>query len=73
VTVKLERREKEIQCSVGDDGIGFDVSAVLGKRGRGGIGLIGIQERLNAIGGTRMITSRPAQGTQLSATVPLEK
>ena len=72
VIVKLERREKAIQCSVGDDGIGFDVAGVLGERGRGGIGLIGIQERLNALGGTRMITSHPGQGTQLSATVPLE-
>jgi signal transduction histidine kinase len=73
VTVKLERQGKIIQCSVRDDGIGFDVPTVLGKRGRGGIGLIGIQERLNAIGGTKLITSSPGQGTELLVAVPLEK
>lgn len=84
VTVWLKRETKGIRCSVGDNGIGFDVSAVLagaGQRdlfgarsGRGerGLGLIGIRERVSAIGGTLQITSTPHRGTELRITIPLE-
>ena len=36
------------------------------------MGLIGIQERLSAIGGTLQITSEPGKGTSLLVTVPKE-
>ena len=84
VTVELQREPKRIRCSVRDNGVGFHVPAVLAgpgqtdlfgrgsRRGERGLGLIGIRERLGAIGGTLEITSTPGRGTELLITVPLE-
>ncbi|MBI4390887.1 MAG: ATP-binding protein [candidate division NC10 bacterium] len=83
-TVQLQREPKQIHCSVRDNGVGFDVPAVLAgpgqpelfgrgpRRGERGLGLIGIRERLSAIGGMVQITSTPGRGTELLITVPLE-
>jgi PAS domain S-box-containing protein len=61
-----------IQCSIRDDGRGFDAEAALEARGRSGLGLQLIQDRLEVVGGTLAIISAPGQGTELRATVPLE-
>jgi len=46
-----------------DDGVGFAVEQVVSQTGPRGLGLLGIQERLEALGGTLQITSAPGQGT----------
>ena len=71
VKIHLQRTPGMIACSVWDNGIGMNVSAVP-ERGEGGLGLIGIRERLAALGGTLSITSRLGQGTDLGVTIPLE-
>jgi signal transduction histidine kinase len=53
-----------------DDGVGFTVEHVLGQTRPRGLGLLGIQERLGALGGTLQITSAPGQGTTLQLTLP---
>jgi two-component system sensor histidine kinase UhpB len=71
-TVRLEQNGRFIRCLVCDDGIGFDVPAVLSRKGHAGLGLIGIRERLNAVGGNCRIISAPGQGTTLQVEIPLE-
>ena len=71
-TIRLEQNGLLIRCLVSDDGIGFDVPVVLSRKGRQGLGLIGIRERLNAIGGAYRIISAPGQGTTLQVEIPLE-
>jgi signal transduction histidine kinase len=61
-----------LQCSIRDDGTGFDVSGLRTRRGAGGLGLIGMQERLNTVGGMLTIISAPGQGTELRITVPAD-
>jgi signal transduction histidine kinase len=39
----------------------------------GSLGLIGIRERLNAVGGTLQIDSAPGRGTKLQVKIPVEK
>jgi signal transduction histidine kinase len=70
VWIKLDGDAPRICCSIRDDGVGFDVRA---PRGQKGLGLIGIQERLSAIGGTLQITSEPGKGTLLLVTVPRKR
>lgn len=72
VSVQVKRENRRLRCTIHDDGIGFDVSAVLARRGERGLGLIGIRERLDALGGRLQITSAPGQGTELAITIPLE-
>src|ERR1700686_4075933 len=66
-------RENLVLCgSIRDDGGGFDSSQARAIPGRKGLGLIAMQERVTAIGGTLRIDSRPGQGTELSIRIPLE-
>ncbi len=71
-TIRLEQNGQLIRCLISDDGIGFDVPVVLSRKGDKGLGLIGIRERLNAIGGAYRIISAPGQGTTLQVEIPLE-
>jgi signal transduction histidine kinase len=72
VAIKVKKDNKKISCSIQDDGVGFNITAVSAKRGERGFGLIGIQERLKALGGTCTIKSAPDQGTELLVIIPLE-
>jgi signal transduction histidine kinase len=38
----------------------------------GGFGLLGMRERITALGGTLTIDSSPGAGTQLGAAIPVE-
>lgn len=72
VAIRIEREARMIRCIIRDDGVGFDVASVLARRGQRALGLIGMQERVNALGGTLQITSAPGQGTELLITTQLE-
>ncbi len=52
--------------------MGFDVRALQAERNREGLGLIGMQERLNAIGGILSIDSTPDTGTNILIRLPME-
>ena len=53
-----------------DPGVGFEVTAVNGKRG---LGLISMRERLRLVGGRIAIKSSEAHGTQIDVLVPLPR
>ena len=72
IWVRAWRDEFVLCCSIRDDGAGFDVRALQAAGCRKGLGLIGMQERLSAIGGTVRIESRRGQGTELLIRLPLE-
>jgi signal transduction histidine kinase len=68
-TIQLASRGKgNLRCSIRDDGSGFDLSMAQ----RGGLGLIGMRERINAVGGRLQLRSQPGRGTELIADVPVE-
>ena len=71
VTVTLMQHDGTLHCSIADDGVGFDPSDGTLARARPCLGLIGIRERIAALGGTSVVSSRRGQGTTLSLTVPL--
>jgi signal transduction histidine kinase len=61
-----------VQCTVCDDGAGFDAAA-LDDATPCGLGLRLLRARVEAIGGTLDITSAPQQGTRLRVLIPLER
>ena len=71
VRVLFTCKDSILTCAIEDDGVGFDVADILRLKGEKGLGLIGIQERLSAVGGTIRIDSAPGKGTRLCARVPL--
>ena len=64
--VELRQVRGRLLLRILDDGVGFD-----SQRESGGLGLVTMRERLNAVGGTIDITSSPTTGTAIEASVPL--
>jgi PAS domain S-box-containing protein len=71
-TVVLAQDGENALCSIRDDGVGFDLSVVIARRDEFGLGLLGIQDRLEVVDGMLEIISAPGEGTELRAIVPLE-
>jgi len=72
VRVQLQREPQAIRCSIADDGVGFDAPTVLAHRGGPGLGLVSMQERLEAVRGSFQIISAPGRGTRVHVAIPLE-
>jgi two-component system, chemotaxis family, CheB/CheR fusion protein len=68
VSVRLASRKGTVVLNIADDGIGFDPQAV---KGRGGLGLIGMEERARLVHGKLSIAARPGHGTRIALEVPL--
>ncbi len=70
--VRLERKGEVIAIYINDDGKGFDVNETL-VRGdpEGGIGLLGMQERVAILGGSFTVQSRKGHGTVILAEIPV--
>jgi signal transduction histidine kinase len=70
VSVDLSSSAGVVILSVEDDGTGFDPEKV---RGRGSLGLTGMQERARLLSGTLCIASRPGRGTRIKVEVPFRE
>jgi len=68
VTVNAQEDEGEIRIGIRDDGDGFDPTTPTAGRG-----LTGMRERIELLGGEIEVSSKPGEGTEISARVPLQK
>jgi signal transduction histidine kinase len=74
VWVVLNHDAEMARLMVRDDGLGFDArSEPWNRDGKGGMGLLGMRERLSALGGWLEIDSQPGRGTSVTAYLPLEE
>ena len=79
VKVKLSRRRRMVRLSVEDNGQGFNPRAQMRQAKSndfpqsGGIGLLGMQERFELLGGRLDVKSRLGMGTRLVAQAPTEE
>ncbi|WP_010585251.1 ATP-binding protein [Schlesneria paludicola] len=72
VSVILRRNELDILMIVEDQGVGFDPESNPHSQGpRQRLGLLGMRERIEAVGGSLEIESIPGTGTTVFARVPL--
>jgi len=70
----LERVENNLTLLIRDDGVGFDKDNPNKEdSGRHGAGLINMIERVDGIGATISIESKPGSGTEISVLCPLER
>jgi len=73
VIVRLTRDADALLLTVKDDGIGFDVERLRTRAPRvATLGLISMQERAHAAGGTIELDSAPANGTEIRFSLPLD-
>lgn len=67
VEVELQKNENRLILTIKDDGIGFDT----GDNKRKTLGLIGMRERAEVMGGEYCIEGEPGRGTTVRVSVPL--
>jgi signal transduction histidine kinase len=72
VRIRIGKRGNLIHCVISDNGVGFD-PIVAEKTGQPGLGLVGIRERLNTLGGKLRIQSAEGRGTKVEITTPLQQ
>lgn len=70
VNIALNRKGNQLQMRISDDGVGMYPGD---RRKSKSFGLIGIRERISAIGGELTVESTIGQGTVLLLSIPLEK
>jgi signal transduction histidine kinase len=63
--VELRADDGRLQISVSDDGVG-------GASNSDGSGLVGLTDRVEALGGTILVDSPPGQGTRLEVDLPID-
>ncbi|MBU4460457.1 MAG: sensor histidine kinase [Verrucomicrobia bacterium] len=72
VDVILQKLRNAIQLQVRDDGKSFDAERILHARKIGRMGLLGMRERIEMVGGTFTVESAPGKGTSIQARVPFK-
>ncbi len=65
IDVSVDQRDGQLCLAVRDDGVG-------GADAARGSGLIGLSDRVEALGGSLRVSSRPGDGTQITAELPLD-
>jgi signal transduction histidine kinase len=66
ITLSLQNFDTYFSVQVNDDGVGFEINKVDGTHH----GLLGMQHRVEALGGKLVITSAPGNGTLILARIP---
>jgi signal transduction histidine kinase len=69
--VKIQKLDGTICMKIKDNGKGFQQAHVLQAEKRKRLGLLGMRERLEMVGGSFTVTSTPGKGTTVFAQIPL--
>ena len=70
IWVVLQREGDDVRLSVEDDGIGLQPGREMGSVAPLGIGMLGMQERLELLGGRLEVDSQSGEGTRVIAHLP---
>ena len=72
VSVLYHRSTTGISLIIEDDGCGFNTDIALRGPGAGGLGVVGMRERAELLGGTLDVESFPGKGTTVVCRVPFK-
>jgi signal transduction histidine kinase len=73
VSIDIQQEGDSIRMQITDDGRSFNVHQVLTDRHSKRLGILGMRERLEMVGGSLAITSHPGEGTTLLALLPFHR
>jgi signal transduction histidine kinase len=68
-SIHIWAEDGQLRAQVADGGPGFDPQAVVARNGH--LGLVGMRERVELLGGAFDVVSHPGQGTVVRARLPL--
>jgi signal transduction histidine kinase len=70
VDISIRPHADAVRMIIQDDGRSFDVQKVLHARRRKRLGLLGMRERVEMVGGTFTVESTSGKGTTIQADIP---
>ena len=71
ISVGLTQSHAFVRLLIKDDGVGFDTNRPSSKRkGKGGLGLLGMRERASYVGGALKVKSSRLAGTEIEVRIP---
>jgi PAS domain S-box-containing protein len=70
VEVRIEKLPGAVQMEIKDNGRSFAVEQVLHAKKNKRLGLLGMRERVEMVGGSFVVESAPGQGTTIRARIP---
>jgi len=70
IEILLTASHPELILTIRDDGIGFSPEPGSFRHPAGGLGLLGMRERVSGLGGSFHLQSAPGQGTRIRITLP---
>ena len=69
--ITVEFDQNKIRITVSDNGKGFNLPKTIGDLARDGkLGLVGMQERAQLLGGTLTVQSQPGKGSSIAVEIP---
>jgi signal transduction histidine kinase len=71
VEINIQKLADGVSMKINDNGKSFQVEKTLNAKGRKRLGLLGMKERLDMVGGRFDIESVPGKGTTVTAQIPL--
>jgi signal transduction histidine kinase len=69
--VFLQRLPASVLVTVDDDGRGMESVTIDGPQTRGGVGLVGVRERVSRLNGSVRVETRAGKGTRLTIVLPV--
>jgi signal transduction histidine kinase len=73
VNMVISELPDAVRMEVNDDGKSFDVLHTLASKTNRRLGLLGMRERVEMVGGTLAIESSPGQGTSVRVEIPFRR
>ena len=73
VDVSIQKLRGDVRMEIKDNGKSFDVQGALYVNGNKRLGLLGMRERVEMVGGTFCVESAPGQGTTIRVEIPSAK
>jgi len=70
IKVSIRKFQDTVHMEINDNGTGFDVERVLFAKRHQRLGLLGMRERVEMVGGSFSVESAPGQGTTIRAQIP---
>lgn len=71
--VVIQNKDGNTRMEIKDDGKGFAVDGALGAKRTTRLGLLGMRERIEMVGGTFCVISAPGQNTTVRVEIPAAK
>jgi len=73
VDVTISKELNHVKMVVSDDGQSFQIDRIMKTRGNKRLGLLGMRERLEMVGGSFEVDSKEGMGTKIIACIPVNK